>query len=98
MLFDMKIVHPEDLKLKKSSMNYLQTLATLPTAILEAGQEWVKLQKILKKVFPVMTKSWWYLNIRRQDWTVLQTEVMRATVSEETMAIPKFRILPENYR
>ena len=98
MLFDLKIVHAEDLKVKRSNWNFWQNLANLPTQILDAGQEWSKLQKILKGLFPKMGKSWWYLNIRRQDWTILQTEVLRATAKEASMAVPKYRILPENYR
>ena len=94
----MKLVDQEDLKLKKSSMSFLQMLATLPSKILNAGGEWVQLQKILKCVFPVTGKMWLFTNIKRQDWSVLHTERLNAVVNVDNLPIPKYRQLPDNYR
>lgn len=94
----MKLVDSEDLKLKKSSMNFLQTLATMPSLILNAGNEWVQLQKVLKNIFPVTGKMWLYTNIRKQDWSVLHTERLDSVVNNDTLPVPKYRQLPENYR
>ena len=94
----MKLVAKEDLKIKKSAMNFLQTLATMPTQILGAGGEWVQIQKILKNIFPVTGKMWLFTNIKRQDWSILHTERMNAVVNIDNLPVPKYRQLPENYR
>ena len=94
----MKLVEPADLKLKKSSKNYLQTLASLPNEILQAGGEWQKIQSLVKHLLPSSPKCWLYTNIKKQDWSVLQTEKLDALSGHETLPVPKFRVLPENYR
>ena len=94
----MKIVQSEDLKLKRSSMNFLQNLATLPLQILETDGQWPKVHKVLKGLFPVTGKSWLYTNVRKQDWTVLQNETLNATSGDVNGAVPKFKLLPANYR
>lgn len=94
----MKLVSPDDLKLKKTSKNYLQTIASLPNEILKSGGEWLKIQNLAKSIFPVTSKCWLYTNVRKQDWSVLHTEKMNALTGEETMPVPRFRQLPENYR
>ena len=94
----MRLVELDDLKIKKSSMTFLQYLASLPTLILEAGGEWVQLQKILKNILPVTGKMWLFTNIRKNDWSVLHTERLDAVVNNDKMPVPKFRQLPEHYR
>ena len=98
LLLDMKLVDIEDLKLKKSSMNFLQFLASMPSLILAAGNEWVQLQKVLKSVFPVTGKMWLYTDIKKQDWSILHTERLNAVVTNDTLPVPKYRQLPDNYR
>ena len=97
-LLDLNLVQSEDLKLKRTKMNFLQNLATLPTQIIDSEGDWSKLQKVLKGLFPCTGKIWIYSNIRKQDWSVLQTEKLRATFPIEEVAVPKFKQLPENYR
>ena len=95
------MVSEADLKVNKTSRSFLQSLACLPTKLLELEGDWAKIQKLLKQLFPVTGKSWIFANIRKQDWTVLQTEKLPALISDldlETLAVPKFRSLPENYR
>ena len=76
-------------------------MACLPSTLLETEGDWSKIQKMLKNLFPVTGKVWIFGNIRKQDWTVLQTEKLPALISDvdlDTLAVPKFRNLPENYR
>ena len=76
-------------------------MACLPSSFLDLDGDWSKIQKLLKKFFPVTSKAWIFSNIRKQDWTVLQTEKLPALISDvdfDTLAVPKFRNLPENYR
>lgn len=94
----MKLVDVEDLKLRKSQMNFLQTLATMPSLILNAGNEWVQLQKVLKNIFPVTGKMWLFTDIKKQDWSILHTERLDAVVKNDTLPVPKYRQLPDNYR
>ena len=99
-LLDMNLVKQEDLKLKlkKSSMTFLQKFALVPTKILECEGDWEKLHKVLVTILPVSAKSWMFTNIRKQDWGVLQTEKLPAIIANETVAVPKFKYLPEHYR
>ena len=94
----MSLVQKEDLKQARSSMSYLQRLATLPQQILDTNGDWSKIQPLLKTLFPVTGKCWIYTNIRKQDWSVLQTEKLNAVVKIDTVAVPKYRQLPDNYR
>ena len=96
---DIKLVQSQDLKiLPKSAMNYLQFLASLHTRMLETDGDWSKIQKLLKGLFPVTGKAWIFNNVRKQDWSVLQTEKLNLVIADQTTAVPKFRLLPENYR
>ena len=79
-------------------MTYLQNFATLPEKLLESEGKWAKIQKILKGFFPVTGKGWIFSNIRRQDWTILQSEQLTGLVNIENVAVPKFRNLPDKYR
>ena len=98
LLLDMKLVQAEDLKLKSSNANYLQNMAKLPIKIIETEGKWARIQKLLKNFFPVTGKGWLYGNVRRQDWSVLQSEVLDGPVPLQNVAVPVFRSLPENYR
>ena len=93
----MNLVQQEDLKLKRSSMNFLQNFATLPARVLATEGQWAPLQKLLKAFFPKTIKSWWFNNIRKQDWSVLASEKLIGTIPAD-IAIPKFKQVPDNYR
>ena len=94
----MKLIQLEDLKLKTKSLSFLQNFAKLPMQLVKTEGQWSKIQKLLKGFFPVTGKNWLFSNIRKQDWVVLQTEVLTGPVSIPNVAVPKFRNLPENYR
>ena len=79
-------------------MNQLQFLATLPDRVLETEGNWGKLQKLMKSFFPKTQKAWFFTNVRKQDWTVVQSEKLNGVMADEKMAVPKFRLLPDNYR
>ena len=97
-LMDLNLFKQEDLKLKKSSMNFFQKFALVPNKILECQGEWEKIQKILITIMPTTSKCWLYTNIKKQDWVVLQSEKLPALHASEFIAIPKFKFLPDNYR
>ena len=97
-LLDLNLVQKEDLKVKRPNFSLLQKIAMLPEQILDTQGNWAKLQKLLSGICPVTGKGWLYANVRKQDWTVLQTEILDATAPKTTMAVPKFRLIPENYR
>ena len=97
-MFDLKLVHPDDLKIKKANMTFLQNFATLPERLLETEGKWSKVQKLLKGFFPVTGKGWIFSNVRKQDWTILQSEQLNGIVKIDNVAVPKFRNLPERYR
>lgn len=97
-LFDMHLVNKEDLKLKKTSMSFLQKFTLTPSKILECDGNWEKLQKVLVGIMPKTNKSWLYTNIKKQDWTILQNETVPALHAIETVAVPKYRYIPEFYR
>ena len=67
-------------------------------SVMETEGKWSKIQKLLKGFFPVTGKGWIFSNIRKQDWTVLQTEQLSGLVNIDNVAAPKFRNLPERYR
>ena len=94
----MGLVRAEDLKLKTKSSTFLQNFAKLPTLMIKTEGEWPKVQKLLKGFFPITGKNWLFMNIRKQDWTVLQHENLDGSVPFENVAVPKFRRLAENYR
>ena len=79
-------------------MTFLQNFATLPERLLDTEGKWPKVQKLLKGFFPVTGKGWIYSNVRRQDWTILQSEQLSGPVKMENVAVPKFRNLPDKYR
>ena len=97
-LLDLKLVQAEDLKVKRPNFTFLQRIARLHGQLLESAGDWSKIQKIFSSVFPVTKKSWWYANVRKQDWSVLQTEKLDSTAPKELMAVPKYRLLPDNCR
>ena len=97
-LLDLGLVNQEDIKVKRPNLSFLQRIAMLHRFILDAEGNWSKIQKILTKVMPVTGKGWFYANVRRQDWSILQTELLDATVTEQVIPIPKYRLIPENYR
>ena len=66
--------------------------------MLETEGKWSKIQKLLKAFFPVTGKGWLYGNVRKQDWTILQTETLSGPFPISNIPVPKFRCLPENYR
>ena len=97
-LLDMKLIAKEDLKLKKSSLNFLQRIALVPDQILEAGGSWEKIQKAIKTLFPITPKCLLYAHVRKQDWSILQSENLDALHTKENIAVPKFRFISDNYR
>ena len=100
-LLDLKLVSLEDLKINKTSRTFLQNMADMPKLLLETTGDWSKVQKLLKQFFPVTGKAWIFTNVRKQDWVVLQTEKLPALISDvdlDSLAVPKFRNLPEFYR
>ena len=96
-LLDLKIVQSEDLKVKRE-FDFLQKVARLHDQLLASLGNWSKIQKVIGEIMPVTTKGWWYSNVRKQDWTVLKSEIMNTLVDNDSMPVPKFRLLPENYR
>ena len=94
----MGLVNSADLSLKNSSSSFLQNFAKLPKKMLDTDGKWSKVQKLLKSFFPVTGKGWLYGNVRKQDWTILQTETLTGPFPIPNIAVPRFRGLPENYR
>ena len=94
----MKLVQQDDLKLKTKSSTFLQNFAKLPMLMVKTEGKWAKIQKLLKGFFPVTGKNWFFANVRKQDWTILQSEILEGPVSSKNVAVPRFRNLSENYR
>ena len=97
-LLDINLVKQEDLKLKNASKNFFQKFLSVPNKILDCKGDWEQIQKNLACILPVTSKCWWYTNIKKQDWVVLQSEKLTALHASEFIAVPKFRIIPDNYR
>lgn len=83
-------------------MNFLQKLASISTLLIEAGPAWVNIHKLLRTIFPVCSsgqqKGWIFTNVKKQDWAVLHTEKLAALHANETIPVPKYKLLPEHYR
>ena len=94
----MKLVQQEDLKLKTKTFSWLQNFAKLPMQMIKTEGKWAKVQKLLKGFFPVTGKNWLFSNVRKQDWVVLQSEVLNGPAPFGNVAVPKYRNLTENYR
>ena len=94
----MGLVNTEDLKIKTKAHTFLQNFAKLPLLMINTEGKWPKIQKLLKGYFPVYGKNWLFTNVRKQDWTILQTEFLDGSVPKPNVAVPRFRHLPDNYR
>ena len=97
-LLDLGLVQQEDLKVKRPNLTFLQKIAMLHRFLLDSEGQWSRIQKILATILPVTGKGWFYANVRKQDWSVLQTEIMDPTVGKSVIPVPKFRTIPDNYR